>query len=103
VAVPKQWDNAMRVCDRYVEMSKSRVESRETDDGDGRGKEMIAITSRSGRGFWELWRETSGAELDATSAKSLPCMSESTSSACECFKDKPRAQKIVIRDVPYLG
>lgn len=83
----------MRVCDRYVEMTKRSVESKETDDEDGSGKEMIAITSRRGGGIWELRQETGGTGSGFTSATSLPRISESTSSACECFKDQPRAQK----------
>lgn len=75
-------------------MSKSRVGSRDFDDCDGRGKDIIAITSRGGGDTWELGRDIGGMRSGLVNAMSLQCISESTSSACEYFKTKPDSSKV---------
>jgi hypothetical protein len=83
----------MRLWDRYVEMSKSRVGSKGFDDCVGSGKEIIAIRSRSGGDTWELGRDMDGVRSGLTNATSLDSISESMSSAREYFKTKPDRSK----------
>lgn len=74
-------------------MSKRSVGSRGFDGGNGRGKETIGITSRSGGDIWELRRDMGGIRSGLTSATSLECISKSTSSAWEYFKNKSKSSK----------
>src|SRR5712672_1784315 len=74
-------------------MSRSKVESKALADGDGRGKEISATLPRGGRDVWELEWDVGGMRSGLTNATRLRCMSESTSSALECFMNQPKNSK----------